>query len=50
MENKGVTCDVCECVHNMGSCKCDVPEIKVTKETAQDAVETPHFCKTFEAK
>ena len=31
MENKGVICDVCECRYNVGSCKCDLPQIKVTE-------------------
>ena len=28
MENTGVTCDVCECRHNVEACKCDLPQIK----------------------
>ena len=31
MENTGVTCDVCECRHNVEACKCDLPQIKVTE-------------------
>ena len=33
MENTGVTCDVCECRHNVQSCKCDLPQIKVTEHS-----------------
>ena len=32
MENTGVICDVCECRHNVESCKCSLPQIKVTEE------------------
>ena len=32
MENIGVTCDVCECSHNVSGCKCDLPQIKVTEQ------------------
>ena len=31
MENTGVVCDVCKCRHNVESCKCDLPQIKVTE-------------------
>ena len=41
MENTGVTCDVCECRHNVQNCKCDLPQIKV---------ETPHYCQNYEKK
>jgi hypothetical protein len=52
MENMGVSCDVCECVHNVGSNKCDLPEIKVTENcaTCNQTMETPHFCQSYEAK
>ena len=30
MENKGVKCDVCECVHNTAGCGCDRSVIEVT--------------------
>lgn len=53
MENTGVTCDVCECRHNVDSCKCDLAQIKVTEQCtcgAQQQVETPHYCKNYEKK
>ncbi|GJN65726.1 MAG TPA: DUF1540 domain-containing protein [Candidatus Faecalibacterium intestinipullorum] len=53
MENKGVICDVCECRYNVGSCKCDLPQIKVTEHCdscATQQMETPHFCQSFEKK
>ena len=36
MENIGVTCDVCECSHNVSGCKCDLPQIKVTEQCTCD--------------
>lgn len=49
MENKGVKCDVCDCVHNMCNCGCDKAVIEVTGETsATNSVCDPHFCKSFE--
>lgn len=52
MENQGVVCDVCACVYHKEENKCGLPRIHVTEECAQDtqAVETPHFCKSFEEK
>ncbi len=52
MENMGVTCGVCECRHNVGCCKCDLPQIKVTECTtcSSQQVETPHYCQSFEKK
>ncbi len=50
MENKGVCCDVCECVHNCCSNKCNLETIQVTKQSADKAMSTPHFCKSFEQK
>jgi hypothetical protein len=53
MENTGVSCDVCECRHNVGCNKCDLPQIKVTEKcgcNAAQAVETPHYCQNFDAK
>ena len=38
MENTGVRCDVCECRHNVGSNKCDLPEITVTERCASMAL------------
>lgn len=52
MGNKGVCCDVCECVHNCGDNKCDLSEIKVTEEcgSCEQSTETPHFCQSYEEK
>ncbi len=52
MENEGVTCDVCECLHNVGSNKCDLTQIKVTEQCANcdQSISTPHFCQSFEEK
>ena len=52
MENIGVTCDVCECCHNVGGCKCDLPQIKVTEQCTctTPQVETPHYCQNYEKK
>lgn len=49
MENTGVTCDVCECRHNVQNCKCDLPQIKVTEHCSctTQQVETPHFCQNY---
>ncbi len=50
MENNGVKCDVCECVHNCSCEKCDLGKIEITHNTTKNAVDTPHFCKSFEEK
>ena len=52
MENIGVTCDVCECCHNVSGCKCDLAQIKVTEQCTCDTqqVETPHYCQNYEKK
>lgn len=51
MENSGVKCEVCECVHNCCTNKCDLAQIEVTnKPSASDAVDTPHFCRSFQKK
>ena len=46
MENTGVRCDVCECRHNVGSSKCDLPEITVTERCtcSSQQVDIPHYC------
>ncbi len=33
MENKGVNCYVCECVHNTAGCGCDRSVIEVTNDS-----------------
>ena len=51
MENVGVKCDVCECVHNMASCKCNLRTIEVTNQkTGANSVDVPHFCKSYQSK
>ena len=52
MENTGVICDVCECRHNVESCKCSLPQIKVTEHCSctTQQVGTPHFCQSYEEK
>lgn len=51
MENSGVKCNVCECVHNTECNKCNLPTIEVTNEkTGANAVAVPHFCKSYECK
>ena len=52
MESTGVTCDVCECRHNVQNCKCDLPQIEVTEHCSctTQQVETPHFCQNYEKK
>ena len=52
MENIGVTCDVCECSHNVSGCKCELPQIKVTEQCTCNTqqVETPHYCQSYEKK
>ena len=50
--NTGVRCDVCECRHNVGSCKCDLPEITVTERCtcSSQQVDIPHYCQSYEKK
>ena len=52
MENTGVRCDVCECRHNVGSSKCDLPEITVTERCtcSSQQVDIPHYCQSYEKK
>ena len=44
--NEGVCCDVCECIHNIDGCNCEMKTIKVTKGNSNSS----HFCKTFSKK
>lgn len=44
--NSSICCDVCECVHNVDGCNCDMDTIKVTKGQTDHA----HFCKTYECE
>ena len=50
MENKGVKCDVCECVHNTAGCGCDRSVIEVTHDCSctNQQIQDPHFCKSYE--
>lgn len=51
MSNSGVKCNVCECTYNANGNICDLPCIEVTHEkTGEDAVVTPHFCKSYKKK
>ena len=52
MENTGVTCDVCECRHNVQNCKCDLPQIKVTEHCScpTQPVAPPPYFQTSETK
>lgn len=51
MDNTGVSCNVCECVHNVEANKCDLAKIEVTHEkTTAEAVAVPHFCKSYQKK
>ena len=52
MENTGVRCDVCECRHNVGSSKCDLPEITVTERCtcSSQQLDIPHYCQSYEKK
>lgn len=52
MENTGVSCDVCACVHNVGCNKCNLPEIKVTEkcESCEQSIENPHYCQSYEER
>ncbi len=52
MENTGVRCDVCECRHNVESCKCDLPQITVTEHCtcSSQQVDIPHYCQSYEKK
>lgn len=49
--NSGVKCDVSECKYNVESSKCNLPTIEVTHmSTGANAVQTPHFCKSYTKK
>lgn len=51
MENNGIKCDVCECVHNTTSCKCDLCTVEITHmKTSAEGVAIPHFCKSYQQK
>ena len=51
MENKGVKCDVKECLHNYEANKCRLDTIEVTHMcTGDDCVSVPHFCKSYESR
>jgi hypothetical protein len=50
MDNAGVKCEVCECMHNNGECKCELSEITITEgnAAASQNVEIPHYCQNYE--
>ncbi len=51
MENTGVLCNVNECIHNVAGAKCNLAKIEVTHEkTGPNAIDTPHFCKSYTGK
>lgn len=51
MCNSGVKCDVSECMHNVENKDCRLHTIEVTRQTTGvSAMDTPHFCKSFEKK
>lgn len=51
MNNSGVKCDVNECAYNVECSKCSLATIEVTHQAqAQNAVATPHFCKSYQKK
>ena len=49
--NKGVKCDVVDCVHNIQNCECAKETIEVSRgqdlPKNQKPLESPHFCKSF---
>lgn len=46
-----IKCNVGECMHNEGCTDCSLSTIEITNEqTGMNAMETPHFCKSFEEK
>ena len=48
MENTGVSCNVCECIHHCGTSCCDLAQIQITHEkTSANSMDTPHFCKSY---
>ena len=51
MENQGVRCDVSECMYNAQCSKSTLDKIEVThQKTGENAINTPHFCKSFTDK
>lgn len=51
MENKGVCCNVSECMYHAGEDKCTLDKIAVSHDkTSEDSISIPHFCKSYEKK
>lgn len=51
MENCGVLCNVCDCMHHCAGNKCCLETIEVSNEkTSAQAVANPHFCKSYDKK
>lgn len=44
--NKGVCCNVCDCVHNENGCDCNLNKITVSKGTENGH----HYCKSYACK
>lgn len=50
--NKGVVCNVCDCVYNEKGCNCNRSVIEVSQSGKDFMPEdkTPHFCKSYICK
>ncbi len=50
--NKGVSCNVCDCVYNEKGCNCNREKIEVSQgnKSYLPDDETPHFCKSYICK
>lgn len=51
--NKGVRCNVCDCVYNERGCDCNRSEIEVSQNPQSNYMpegQTPHFCKSYICK
>ncbi len=46
--NKGISCDVCNCVHHDGECYCTADKISVGPSNATSSADT--ICATFKKK
>ncbi len=51
MDNKGVCCDVVECAYNSNCEKCTLDTVEITNQkTNANAMNVPHYCKSFKKK
>lgn len=52
--NKGVRCNVCDCVYNEQGCNCNKLTIEVSRgqdlPVEEKPLESPHFCKSYICK